>query len=467
MHLKRLLRTAPWGLALVLGCGDDSGREDSDSGSSGNSNISASSGLSGLTTAGSDDSTGSSDGGTAGSDGGTDSSGSAGTSGDPTGGLKFDLGVTPDAAEEGCGGDGVAEFSFIWISNSAQGTVSKIDTKTGVEMGRYWTDPSQGLGSPSRTSVNLLGDVAVSNRNQPSTTKIAALVDNCVDKNNNGVIETSTGPGDVLPWGADECVLWHMPFPDSPGGSLGPRPTQWAGEQDANGCPLANPRLWVAYEDGADTAHFLRLDGATGAKLDEVTYPWPLSTGYGPYGGAVNAEGDLWAIGLYTDAPLVHIDSVTLQLTYHGNPGGVGFYGIAVDADGNPWIGGHNGVVFFDAQTQQFTVIPTGGTTRGITVDREGRAWAAADSGCGLVELDVATRTVVNQLVPLPGCSSPWGVAVDVDGYIWSPDMSSNVAFKLDPDTHQVVLTVQGLIGPYTYSDMTGAGLGLVINPPG
>jgi len=30
-----------------------------------------------------------------------------------------------------------------------------------------------------------------------------------------------------------------------------------------------------------------------------------------------------------------------------------------------------------------------------------------------------------------------------------------------------LVLTVVGLGGPYTYSDMTGAGLNLVVNPPG
>ena len=79
----------------------------------------------------------------------------------------------------------------------------------------------------------------------------------------------------------------------------------------------------------------------------------------------------------------------------------------------------------------------------------------------------MATRTVIEQLIPLPGCSNPWGVAVDIEGYVWAPDMSASVAFKVDPETHQVVHTVQGLVGPYTYSDMTGAGLGLVINPPG
>jgi len=29
-----------------------------------------------------------------------------------------------------------------------------------------------------------------------------------------------------------------------------------------------------------------------------------------------------------------------------------------------------------------------------------------------------------------------------------------------------VAATVEGLVDPYTYSDMTGAGLDLVVNPP-
>lgn len=31
---------------------------------------------------------------------------------------------------------------------------------------------------------------------------------------------------------------------------------------------------------------------------------------------------------------------------------------------------------------------------------------------------------------------------------------------------YSIALTVTGLVGPYTYSDMTGAGLDLVVNPP-
>jgi hypothetical protein len=39
------------------------------------------------------------------------------------------------------------------------------------------------------------------------------------------------------------------------------------------------------------------------------------------------------------------------------------------------------------------------------------------------------------------------------------------VAFRFDPASAQVTIT-EGLRGPYTYSDMTGAGLDLVVNPP-
>ena len=44
----------------------------------------------------------------------------------------------------------------------------------------------------------------------------------------------------------------------------------------------------------------------------------------------------------------------------------------------------------------------------------------------------------------------------------------ADYAAGVDDDTVlDVVLTVGGLISPYTYSDMTGAGLNLVVNPPG
>ena len=66
----------------------------------------------------------------------------------------------------------------------------------------------------------------------------------------------------------------------------------------------------------------------------------------------------------------------------------------------------------------------------------------------------------------MPGCGTPVGVSIDFEGFVWVVDQNGT-AYKVDPNTYQVVLTVAGLVGPYTYSDMTGAGLDLVVNPPG
>ena len=48
---------------------------------------------------------------------------------------------------------------------------------------------------------------------------------------------------------------------------------------------------------------------------------------------------------------------------------------------------------------------------------------------------------------------------------MWVPDQGANLAYKVDPILYTSTQTT-GLFQPYTYSDMTGAGLGLVTNPP-
>lgn len=385
-------------------------------------------------------------------------------------GPKFDLGVTPDAGEN-CNGKGEYDFSYIWIANSNEGTVSKINTVTGVEEGRYWTDPGMGPGSPSRTSVNLQGDVAVSNRDPGGVTRIAANA-NCVDTNGNGTIETSTGPGDVLAWGSDECVMWHVDVP-SPQYNHGPRPTAWeGGNVSKETCQLVDtPRLWIGYKDAAGHGIFLRLDGDDGSTLDMVDAGvWGLAGDYGPYGGAVNAEGDLVATGLNVD-PTVHIDSQTLAVTDLGPAGGCK-YGMGLDQNGDVWVGGcfGEGVYHYRFATASWSTITNLGGTRvnGVQVDRDGNVWGAGGSPCRVVQIDAATEAVIRNDIAVPGCGSdPRGISIDRDGYVWLVDMTSNQAFKIHPTTYDTEITVAGLVYPYTYSDMTGSGLNLVVNPPG
>ncbi|MBC8071847.1 MAG: hypothetical protein IAG13_26205, partial [Deltaproteobacteria bacterium] len=126
-----------------------------------------------------------------------------------------DLGVNGCAGDSqggggmNTGGDGDLEFSYIWVANSGEGTMSKIDTRTLEEKGRFIVRPDS-AGNPSRTSVNLSGDVAIANR-AGGLTKVSAVEERCVDTNGDGVITTST-TNVPLPWGSDECVLWHTPY---------------------------------------------------------------------------------------------------------------------------------------------------------------------------------------------------------------------------------------------------------------
>ncbi|MCX4245330.1 Vgb family protein [Paraliomyxa miuraensis] len=431
--------------ALVLGCacgGDDDGRGD---GSGGGTSLNTFGPTTGLTD--NDDSV-------------VDDTGD-----------KFDVGGTDLGGNGGdCPGgggmQGEVDFSIIWIANSPEGTVSKIDTVSGVELARYYTGPTNGSDDPSRTSVNLAGDVAVTNR-AGGIVKIAAREEQCVDTNGNGVIDTSTGPGDVRPFGQDECLLWHVPLPNGGSNQQGPRPTAWDAGASNNPCAPDGFRVWVGYYDlPASVGRFYRLAGNDGTILDEVTAPgWdPYGTNYGPYGGAVDANGNFWVTGLWGN--LVRIDAVTLDVQRWDFPGDTDPYGMTVDANGHPWTAGWNGhLVHFDPATQAFEQFQIGNRLRGLQIDRNGMLWAAVNNGCGVAQFDTNTKTVVNALIPLPGCATPVGVSIDIDGMVWIPDQGANLAFKMDPTTYATSVT-SGLVGPYTYSDMTGAGLGLVYNPP-
>ena len=119
---------------------------------------------------------------------------------------------------------------------------------------------------------------------------------------------------------------------------------------------------------------------------------------------------------------------------------------------------------FYDPFAKQWQDMGNGGDTRRrrVGTDDDEQRCGARQRPCRLIELNGDTKTWTNQNIALPGCSSPWGVSIDNEGYVWVVD-KGNKAFKVDPDTYQVMLTVGGLINPYTYSDMTGQGLKLVL----
>jgi streptogramin lyase len=152
-------------------------------------------------------------------------------------------------------------------------------------------------------------------------------------------------------------------------------------------------------------------------------------------------------------------------------PGNAQAYGMTVDPDGNAWFGGCSGpVTMFDAQNQSFHSVPnTSACHRGVAADSLGNIWVASNSPCGLVQIDRETRTLIkfhNAADFNNQCSTPVGVSIDVEGYVWMVDQGNpnGWAWKMDPETYQKqVVLIPG--NHYTYSDMTGGGLNAVIAP--
>jgi streptogramin lyase len=464
MRPNWLLVSRRWGVVLVVlaACGGTDGGAVGDEGSGGIDVPGATTG------APIDDGTADDEGGSVSeSDGGSDD-------GDPgSAHTRFDVGTWDEIETcDGSGGKGVDPFSIIWIANSPEGTVSKIDTKTATEIARYATGP--GTPDPSRTSVNLRGDVAVTNR-RGSVTKIAANLDDCVDVDGDAQITTSQAPDDVLPWGEDECVLWHHEtgFDETVAGSSGgPRGTAWTGgTYDEQSCETVGANLWVGWRNQPDSSVTVRLlDGELGTTIGEaIIGQWPSNWGHGPYGAAADAEGNYWGLGTAGSIFRIAIDDFSVERW--DNPVSHVMYGIALDAEGTPWIAGWSGHLWaFDRTAEEW--VDKGGADggparmRGLAIDKDGYAWIAGNNPCGLVQYDTQSDTLVNPHVELPDCGQPVGVSIDVDGAVWVVDRDADRAYKVDPVDYAVT-TVEGLVDPYTYSDMTGAGLGLVVNPPG
>jgi hypothetical protein len=380
-------------------------------------------------------------------------------------GPKFDLGTQPDGGPIGpCGGSGSGagcDFSYIWIANSSQNTISKINTQTLVEEGRYRVRPD-GQGSPSRTSVNTAGDVAVASR-QGGITKVYARTESCIDQNGDGIIQTSSGANDVLAWEAEECRAWYTAFP----GVTTQRPVAWTqGEFNQATCAWENQKVWTAggVSNSPGTARVFRLDGNDGAIEVDLPIPEiPLGT-FGPYGAAVNSKGDLWFINYDTPRRLVHVDYETLAYTVTDVPANECSYGFTVDSKDRPWIGTFcgSGTLRFTPGANTFDAVP-GVFGYGIQEDANGTMWLATFSPAGLQAIDADTLAV-GPHIALPTFSSR-GVSIDFEGYVWFVDMT-NSAFKVDT-TAGTWDTYDQLVGPYTYSDMTGWGLCNVTAPPG
>jgi hypothetical protein len=316
---------------------------------------------------------------------------------------------------------------LIWVANSSEGTISKIDTRTMKELARYRTGPDS-FPDPSRTTVSLNGDVVVVNRAGASATKIASKSTDCIGKG----AGTSKSGSDVRAWGDDKCVLWNTPFP---AGSLG-RAGAFDAEKGIDGS--LSTGVWVGLYN---LSKMEKLDSKTGKILAEIDVS-PVR----PYGAAADASHNIWVWG----GGVGKIDGLTKKWTTIAPPPCA--YGVAVDPKGRVWTSGGGCVARYTPSTSTWESLTIGSSNRGLAVDAKGSVWVA-DTSFGVHEISMDKLTSLKD-VPMPGGS--WvGMAIDFDGMVWAVNQGLSKATKIDPKTLAPKDISVGS-GPYTYSDMTG-----------
>jgi DNA-binding beta-propeller fold protein YncE len=414
----------------------------------------------------------------------------------------FDRGTTQDLNHDAPNNDqlqldrSTVFFPYVNVAASARGTMVRIDVNTGQIVGEWLSAPDGRGRNPSRTTVDKFGSTWLPNRNEGdggrgSVTRIAVIqggtrvnadgtanpngdylkgpfaYNKCVDRNQDGLIATSRGLGDIRPWtnaggadnnggvttATDECVINY---------------SRVTGSNTRTVAVDAQNRLWTG---GQDLDHEL-LDAngaATGTQFN---------VGCGGYGGLIDKAGTLWSarnFGLLRYDPAT-ATGACLDAT-HGD------YGLGMDpVTGEIWhtnFGGNRVAKLAPDGTVLGAFAHGSQNAQGVAVDSGGNVWVAHSLNGSTTVGHLRTDGTYVGNVPLPGGVGPTGVAIDSNGKVWVTNISTNNAQRIDPDAgpvggggHRVGavdLTVDLGVGagPYNYSDMTGSVLGEITAPQG
>ncbi len=341
-----------------------------------------------------------------------------------------------------CNGSSACETDPPCYAGDTCHTVKKFDTHTDSLIGVY----SSWGWSPSRTAVAVDNTVWVGNRG--------------CQNNLQGCDGTNPNHGNAVHLDADGNLICRA---DVTGDSVAVRAVTL--DKDGN--------AWIGSWNGGKIYKYsgtevdnTNPDGVPRCvQLCEVN----LSDGQGSshaYGAAVDSNGFLW-ISTIGSGPLRKINTATCQISdsvTSPHP----TYGIAIDANDNPWYGCWEAncpcaAIKIDAQTGAASCIArtvgdtSGGRTRGVAVDQDGNVWVSEWDHNTIDKISPSGQHLGQWSVSGFGysASGPLGMAVDFDNNIWAIDYSSGHASKFSSDGTQLdVFPVGG--APYTYSDMTG-----------
>jgi streptogramin lyase len=361
---------------------------------------------------------------------------------------------------------------FVCLSLSGNGTLVRFDANTGAFFGEYSTAPDGFAKNPSRIGIDSKGNAWVGNRDESSNVnnvpkgsvaKIGFVVggtrsnadgspnpsgqylkgpftyNTCVDRNNDGLIKTSRGLGDIRPWpnvtdgngGADgivqdaddECILIY---------------------QRTDGIEIeqvnvdSHDDVWVGgYPDSPDK--FDKLDGNTGAILQSFT-----PTSCGGFGGVLAPDGILWSTS-FKEGSLMRYDTLTNTLNPTCIPVGDP-HALAIDTNGFIWVAEFdlNKVSKFAPDGTPVFVNQRCGTTafdRALAVTpADNNVWITSGQSPDILPVFDSVERLDNNGMPLKSISggslgvSPRGVAVDANGKVWIGNFNSANAQRIDPN---------------------------------
>ena len=414
--------------------------------------------------------------------------------------LKDGASLTPEAAPTP--GETPIGLRYVAVACSGRNTVVRIDATSGTIIGEYRSLPDELFGvppqsgSPSRTTVDLFGNIWVGNRMDDlwppgenrtgSATRIGLLVpgsetkryhheanqlgfvedpqgqyarepffyNTCPDRDGDGFIRTSAaiGSANLLGWmnvadedthggvssAEDEAILEYVRVP-----AVGVR-------------SIALDRFGDAWIGGTLTSYQSKVDSVLGQNVAETTV---ACGGYGAVVTPVDGVDVLWSA--LSEGPTLRM---VLQSPYPRNCAEICFgtcgygYGIAADpTSGKVWqtlLGdGHAGLVCWlpdgtlvedlDGPVVYSHGSPYG--AKGLTIDTNGTIWVAhyqgpQPVGFGNTVGRVRANGAVNSInLAKVGSSSnphaPSGVSVGFDGKIWV----ANYGIDEDPTTDTVM----------------------------
>lgn len=353
-------------------------------------------------------------------------------------------------------------ISIVWLANSADGTLSKIDAASATELARYRT----GGADPSRVAVDYHGDVWVANRAfgaQGSVTKIAGDISRCVDRDGDG-LQTSSGPTNLLDFGTDDCVLFNVPV-----GNVGDVPRAMAIDGSLGLDASSGGDVWVGLHEGM---RIVKLDGLTGAQLTLVETP-----DFHPYGAVVDPWGILWM--LERDGRLATLDTTGVAMSAEIREVPLPcylLYSLDVDREGRLLMTGFNcdDLILYDPMRELWTPIASPASPRGVTFAPDGLAWVSHTDG-RISRVSVSPFRVEQTMPLASGTTAPLesiGTAVDSLGHAWvvsetGSTEGTGVATRVDRATMTPSAQVTVGMSPHTQGDLTGSSLQGAFVPEG